>query len=198
MKPFPSYRYFYLLLLPVCLLVATGCKKEPVSQPQVLTPHANSYEPLRYMALHMKPKDLNLSFPIDETVVYGMVLDENKDNHTTTLVAFQTGEASRYDSNGSAIVGGASAEKVNDAAKLWVDLAQPYLEQSQQTTETPLPEAESVAFYFVTNWGNFVATESLSNLEDKSSYWLPLYTQAKKVETELKKTAATGTNKKIR
>ncbi len=168
-------------------LNSTVPKKQNSIKPKVISGKDNTYEAMRYMALQVKPKDLNLSFETDKIIVYGMVLDWEMNGAIATTVAFQTGDASMYLSTGGAIIGGGTHEKVSDAAKMWVAIAQQYQQQAKPTTETPLPEANSVIIYFITNTGLYTASENVSNLEDKSSYWLPLFTEANKVITELRK-----------
>jgi hypothetical protein len=115
-------------------------------------------------------------------------MDWNLGAGIATFTAFQTGDASMYTNTGGGVIGGGYQENVKKAAVAFIDKAQNYLDKTTKTETTPLPEENSVKFYFLTNKGKFVAQEQMKNLENNSSQWLELFEEANKVITELRLT----------
>jgi len=149
----------------------------------------NPFEGLRNLAISTTPEQLQLDLPMDETIVFGVVMDWGIDRGAiATTVAYQTGDASLYLSSGGGIIGGGQHQNVNDAAKQFVRLSQTFLINASQTQTTPLPETDSVKFYFLTNKGIYVSQEQVKNFEDHSSPWLDLFEEGNKVLTELQLT----------
>lgn len=148
----------------------------------------NPYQELRNLALKMTPEQLELKLPNDKTIVYGVVMDWHLGEGTATFPIFQTGEASMYLDSGGGIIGGGGHENVRKAAVAFINKAQTFLDKATKTETTPLAEADSVKFYFLTNKGKFVAEEKMENFDNNSSKWLELFEEANKVITELRKT----------
>jgi hypothetical protein len=149
-------------------------------------PDSNIYPNLRAEALNATAERLDLTLPNDKTIVYGVVMDWDLDGGTASLVAFQTGDASIYFSYGGGIIGGGFHENVKKAALAFIDKSQNYLSKAAPADATPLPGANGVKFYFLTNKGKFAAQEKLENFENRSSRWLELFEEANKVITELR------------
>lgn len=149
----------------------------------------NSFEGLRNMAFSATPEQLGLSLPTDKTVVYGVVMDWEMGGATATTVSYETGDASLYLSSGGGVIGGGQHQNVNNAAKQFVILAQTFLDKTAKTETTPLPSADEIRFYLLTNKGIFVGKDQMKNFENNSSSWLKLFDEGNNVLTELRKTS---------
>jgi hypothetical protein len=152
-------------------------------------PKENVYEGLRKMSLDMTPEQLGLNLSKDKTVVYGIIMDWEMNGAVATTISYMSGDASMYTSTGGGVIGGGQHQNVSSVAKQLVTLAQTYLDKATKTDSTPLPDRDSVKFYFLTNKGIYVGQEVMSNFENNSSKWLGLFEEANKVLTELRKTS---------
>ena len=145
----------------------------------------NRYYDLRRMALKMSPDLLGLKNMGRNTQVFGVVVDWYARNGIVTVVAYQTGDASMYISSGGGLVGGGLHRAVRNAVIPLVKHAQDYLTQAKGTVTTLLPDKDNVGFYLLTNNGTFYAQEELKNIENESSDWCKLFTEANKVLSRL-------------
>jgi hypothetical protein len=152
-------------------------------------PKENVYEGLRKMSLDMTPEQLGLNLSKDKTEVYGIIMDWEMNGAVATTISYMSGDASMYTSTGGGVIGGGQHQNVSSAAKQLVTLAQTYLDKATKTDSTPLPDKDSVKFYFLTNKAIYVGQEVMSNFENNSSKWLGLFEEANKVLTELRKTS---------
>jgi hypothetical protein len=189
------------LLLITLVAYLAGCRNKSlrkpgetaVSQDSARTKahnlQENPYEGLRNMALNVKPGDLQLLPPAENTIVYGVVMDWGIDDATATVVAYQTGDASMYVSSGGGVIGGGKHQNVNDAAKSFVTLSQTFLDKASKTDITTLPLTDEVKFYLLTNKGHFVIEEQMTKFENSTSPWLPLFEEGNKLITELRITS---------
>lgn len=160
---------------------------EPVKQDKTQQDTAqNNYTKLRQMALQVTQKDLGLHLDDQNKSVYGIVMDWEMDGATATVVSFATGDASLYLSSGSGVIGGGQHENVNKAAKKLVASSQNYLKQSVKTNTTPLPETQSLKFYFLTSNGIFMGEEKMENIESETSKWYPLFVETNEVLSALR------------
>ena len=166
----------------------TAAKQETTS-PIVYHTKANTFNDLRGMAFSATPEQLQLSFPADKTVVYGVIMDWGIDTATATVVSYQTGDASMYLSSGGGIIGGGQHQNVNSAAKQLVILAQTYLENATKTETNSLPQQDEVKFYLLTNKGTYVGQDVMRNFQSNTSTWLPLFEEGNKVLAELRLTS---------
>ena len=146
----------------------------------------NPYEGLRNMALNVTPDQLQLTLPVEQTKVYGVVMDWDLGEGIATFISFVTGDASMYLSSGGGMIGGSGHDNVISAAKAFVAKAQNYLDKTSKTDTTPLPDKNCVRFYLLTNKGKFTAQEQLQNFDNNSSSWLSLFEEGNKVITELR------------
>ena len=169
---------------------STGASENLVSNAQQLdTTHEgkdNPYEGLRDMTLNVTPDQLRLTLPNDQTEVYGVVMDWDVGSGIATLTSFATGDASMYLSSGGGMIGGGHHENVSKAAKAFIDKAQTYLNRTNKTEATSLPDKNSVRFYLLTNKGKYSAQENLQNFDNNSSTWLPLFEEGNRVISELR------------
>lgn len=162
---------------------------EQVEVPKAMDARENPYNGLRKMALDTTPEQLGITLPTDKTVVYGVVMDWAAEQGIATFAIFQTGDASMYTSTGGGVIGGGQHENVRKAASAFVTKAQSYIGNAVKTKTTPLPEKNTVIFYFVTNKGTFTAQDHMSNFENETSEWMELFEDANKVITELRQTS---------
>ena len=146
----------------------------------------NPYEGLRRMALNISPAQLQLTLPNDRKIVYGVVMDWNMNRGMATLTAFTTGDASLYFSSGGGMLGAGHSESVTTAAKSFISQAQNYLNNTNQTETTPLPNKNCVTFYFLTNKGKFSIQEQFENFENRTSNLMTLFEEGNKVISELR------------
>ncbi|MBK8883908.1 MAG: hypothetical protein IPN67_16470 [Bacteroidales bacterium] len=172
----------YPIFVQISLFITTEINSQAVEQKE------NPYEGLRKMALGTKPEQLGLKLPSDKTIVYGVVMDWDVKNGTASTVAFMTGDASIYFSSGAGIIGGGTHENVMVMAMQFVEKAQLMLDKSLKTDLTPLPAANEVIFYFLTNKGIYTKQEELDNISNQSSIWVDLFLTGNEVITELRKT----------
>jgi hypothetical protein len=70
----------------------------------------NPYEGLRNMALNITADQLKLTLPVDQTRVYGIVMDWDLGEGVATFISLETGDASMYLSNGGGMIGGSGHE----------------------------------------------------------------------------------------
>jgi predicted Abi (CAAX) family protease len=154
--------------------------------PLVQSSNENAYEGLRNRAFSVSPKELGLPHPKDKVFVYGVIMDWGMDGATVTTVAYQTGDASLYLSTGGGVIGGGQHQNVSTASKQFVSLAQTFIDKAKKTTTTPLPLADEVKFYLLTNKGIYVGQDEMKNFENSSSAWLKLFEEGNKVLTELR------------
>ncbi len=187
-----------LILFSIIILYLISCKNSSSSNTQVSQQNENKtkveteksaknpYEDIRAMALATTPEQLGLILPNDRVIVYGVIMDWDLSDGTATLATFQTGDASMYLSSGGGVMGGGYHENVKKEAFKFIEKAQAKVSKTVQTQSTPLPEKNSVKFYFLTNKGKFVAQEQMKNFENNSSEWLELFEEGNKVITELR------------
>lgn len=197
--------YAPIMAVAVCslLLFSISCKNktapdeqapvktDPVTAP--VTPKPPSYNDLRKMALSATRTQLGLDTTVKRTTVHGIVMDWDIGDGIATTVAYATGDASTYLSNGGETIRGGAGENVTNAAKGWVKLAQKYLDKATKTDTASLPTKDMVYFYLVTNNGLYVGEERTVNFGKKSSAWLGLFVEGNKLLTELRK-QETGMN----
>ncbi len=154
--------------------------------PLVQSSNENAYEGLRNRAFSVSPEELGLPHSKDKTFVYGVIMDWGMDGATVSTVAYQTGDASLYLSTGGGVIGGGQHQNVSTASKQFVSLAQTFLDKAKKTASTPLPLADEVKFYLLTNKGIYVGQDEMKNFENSSSAWLKLFEEGNKVLTELR------------
>lgn len=195
-----AYLIIGLIIIGGIVFYLTSCKSKQNSKQtddyvskggdtvKVHTLPDNRFMDLRNMALNVTPEQLQLSLPADQTKVFGVVMDWDLGDGTMSLITYQTGDASMYLSSGGGVIGGGQHENVSKASKEFVTMAQNYVDKASKADTTTLPDKDCFKFYFLTNKGKFVAQETISNIENKSSKWLDLFENANNVITELRLT----------
>lgn len=142
---------------------------------------------MRNIAFSLNPTQLGLSLSSVKTIVYGIIMDWEMEGVIATTVSFQTGDASLYLSSGGGVIGGGQHQNVNKSAKIFVNLAQEYLDKTTKTDKFPLPLRSEIKFYLLTNKGVYIGSEKMTNIENNSSTWLKLFEEGNYVITELRK-----------
>lgn len=154
----------------------------------------NPYSDLRNMALNATLEQIGVQLPENQTKIYGVIMDWDVGEGIATLVAFKSGDASLYLSNGGGMIGGSGHENIRKAAVEFIDKAENYLDKVTKTEVTPLPDKNSIKFYFLTNKGKLVGKESLKNIENNSSEWLDLFNEGNELITEIRLITEKSTN----
>ena len=111
------------------------------------------YVELRTSALNRKPSELDLDVDPNSNQPYGVIMDWNVGQATSTLVSFATGDASLYYSTGGGWLGGIAIEKVNSASVQFVTTADGFVDKLNTVTTFPMPPVGYVRFYIITPQG---------------------------------------------
>ena len=113
------------------------------------------YLSLREAALRKNPEQLFLPDGLKDDEPYGAMMEMGIPNSVVTLACFADGDAGIYYKTGGGMKGGGSHENVRRAAKQFVALSHKALPRMIKTDTHPLPEAEKVRFYVLTQKGTF-------------------------------------------
>jgi hypothetical protein len=146
----------------------------------------NPYVGLRKMAFDMSFQQLGLT--LNDSDIYGVILDWDIGDGIVTLVAYKTGDASLYFSSGGGVIGGGQNHYICSAAKKFVKEATVYFNESKVIYATPLPDKNSIRFYFLTAKGKHCIHEQLKNIRNKTSAYYDYFGIANDLITELRKT----------
>lgn len=165
-----------LVLLSACV---DETIKQDVSKRSDAISDTSTYMVLRGNALAQNRQSLGLELP--DSAVYGLIIDWEKGDGISTLVAFQSGDASIYFSSGGGIIGGIQHEEVKVAVQQLIAQAQEDLVHMELTKTTPLPHNDCIRFYALTGLGVYTYQEVYSKLEDQSSVMSTLFGEANKV-----------------
>jgi hypothetical protein len=111
------------------------------------------YVKLRTAALHRTAAELKLNVDPNSNLPYGVIMDWNIGQATSTIVSFSTGDASMYYSTGGGWLGGYSVENVNSASKKFVIAAGEYVGKLNKVSEYPMPPVGFMRFYIITPQG---------------------------------------------
>ncbi len=113
------------------------------------------YMSLREAALRKNPQELFLPDGLKDDEPYGAMMEMSIPNSVVTLACFADGDAGIYYKTGGGMKGGGSHETVRRAAKQFITLSHRALPRMVKTDTYPLPEAEKVRFYVLTQKGTF-------------------------------------------
>jgi hypothetical protein len=158
---------------------------------QGLTP-AQIYVGLREHMLSLTPEQVGVEAVPGVVQPYGLLMETGYPKGTVTLVAFTTGDASLYFSNGGGILGGEGHETVRAAAIPFVAAAEPFIPSMVRTTEYPLPESGKTRFYVLTSEGIFTAEDDTQKLGEGRSELSSLFHSGHRVITELRLVVQSG------
>lgn len=113
------------------------------------------YMSLREAALRKDPEQLFLPDGLKPDEPYGALMEMGIPNSVVTLACFADGDAGIYYKTGGGMKGGGSHEIVRRAAKQFIAMSRRALPRMIKTDSHPLPEAEKVRFYVLTQKGTF-------------------------------------------
>ena len=150
-------------------------------------PNNNPYNDLRGQVFSVTPDQIGLSGTQGEEP-FAIVMDLGMAEGTATLVAVIDGNASMYLSSGDGIIGGYGHENVRSAAIGFVRMGRDYVSRMDKAESFPLPKADYVRFYVLTNKGKYSAEEEIDKIESEKSDWGRLFFEGNKVITELRLT----------
>ena len=145
----------------------------------------NPFESLRKMAFDMSLQLLDLT--LKDSEIYGVIMDWDIGDGIATLVAYKTGDASLYLSSGGGVIGGGQSHYVNTAAKTLVKEATLYFDKSKVMYAIPLPDKDSIRFYFLTAKGKYCIHEQMKNISNNTSPYVDFFDKANNLITELRK-----------
>jgi len=146
----------------------------------------NPYEGLRKMAFDISLQQPGLT--LNDSEIYGVIMDWDIGDGIATLVAYKTGDASLYFSSGGGVIGGGQRHYVIMAAKKLVKEATAYFDESKVMYAIPLPDKNSIRFYFLTAKGKYCIHEQLKNILNNTSIYVDYFDKANDLITELRKT----------
>lgn len=149
----------------------------------------NPYAGLRNMALHKSSSDLGPDLVLDDTGVYGVIMDWGFGPVVATLVTYLTGDASIYLSSGGGVIGGYAHEKVRQSAIALVDEAKAHLEYFPEPQEFTLPTKGKVTFYVLRTDRIGVVTVAEEQLASNRHPLSPLWSAAQRAFHERQLTA---------
>jgi hypothetical protein len=149
------------------------------------------YASLRDRALQTKIDDLGIrvSLAADAPMpfVYGVVMDVEVDGGTATLVAFITGDASLYLSNGGGRIGGIADPHVIEAARNLIEAARHAdLAGTTATTAFPGPGPGQVHFFLLTSDGVHLLAAPVALLDSGGHALSPLFGTGDEVFTQFR------------
>ena len=150
------------------------------------------YEGMRNIALNTVPGAIVANVPDNEVYVYCVVMDWDMGSDTITLVTQITGDANLYVKSGGGIIGAGKYPNISAAAQKFTSASQQYLDKAVSATTTPLPQKDCIQFVLLTNKGKYMATELMQNIENKTSAWTGLFTEASQVIGQMRNTAIAG------
>jgi hypothetical protein len=148
----------------------------------------NPYIGLRGRFFEATPEELGISTTTEEKP-YAIVMDMGLGaDGTATLVSIVDGNASMYLSTGGGVIGGYAHETVRKAAIDFVNMGQSYFSKMSPVDSFPLPQADNVTFYIMTNKGKYSIEEEIEKIENDRSDWTQLFYEGNKVITDLRLT----------
>lgn len=158
------------------------------STQRTIHPKDNPYQGLRGQIFEATPEQIGLENTTEEKP-YAIVMDMGMGGEgTATLVSIIDGNASMYLSTGGGVIGGYAHETVRKAAIDFVNIGQRYFSKMNPVDSFPLPKANNVTFYILTNKGKYSIEEKIEKIENDKSDWGQLFYEGNKVITELRLT----------
>jgi len=151
---------FGIVLIVLCLcggvigairISANSREQQYVGKPTPIPDRA--YVELRTAALHRTASELKLDVDVNSNQPYGVIMDWNVGQATSTIVSFATGDASMYYSTGGGWLNGYAMQKVNSASKKFVNTAGEYVGKLNKVSEYPMPPVGFMRFYIITPQG---------------------------------------------
>jgi hypothetical protein len=143
--------------------------------------YPDKYLALREVAFSTKPEDVEIQAKPGAEQVYGVIVEFHASGGTATVVAFASGDASIYRSNGGGKIGGRREPVVADAARALVALAQIQLTDLPKVVQYPPPTPDHVTVYLLTTAGLRGVEKDQSDIVAADDRLNPLYAGAQQI-----------------
>ncbi|HZZ69196.1 MAG TPA: hypothetical protein VFE18_13570 [Phenylobacterium sp.] len=143
--------------------------------------YPDTYLALREVAFSTKPEDVEIQAKPGVEQVYGVIVEFHASGGTSTVVAFGSGDASIYRSNGGGKIGGRREPVVADAARALVALAQIQLTDLPKVTQYPPPAPDHVTVYLLTTAGLRGVEKDQIDIAAADDRLNPLYAGAQQI-----------------
>lgn len=147
---------------------------------------ADIYKQLRDRAFHAKPGNPEALKSVAGSVPFGILMETGYPQAVITLVAYDTGDASLYFSNGGGVIGGIGHETVQVAARQFVNKARASIQSMSKSRDTSLPPLGIVRFHVLTTDGVITTEASENDLGNGGSGLSPLFYAGQEVITQLR------------
>ena len=181
-------RHFLLIIFLTCFPILTPGQVEQKSQEGKGKKNSeNPYEDLRNRAFSVKATDLSLNLPINQTIVYGVIIDWSSGKNLATIVTFTTGDASVYLRSGQIYIGGFAHTTISEPSKKIVKIAQSLLGQTQITIGHDYPNPNCVKFYFLTSNGIYVHQDTYQKIKEQNDKWTEVFSLGNVIIAEYRK-----------
>jgi hypothetical protein len=139
------------------------------------------YKTLRDQIFSVSSADLGLP---PGTTPYGAVMEFDVGHETVTVVAYATGDASIYFSNGGGMIGGVGQPEIAEAAKAFVEATRAVSGSLSTADGFPRPVAAEVRFYVLTTEGVLTVAASIEAVASGSDTLSSLFNAANGVITQ--------------
>lgn len=143
------------------------------------------YTNLRKRALGITADQIESPSSISESKVFGVMIDWELEEGLASLVAYLSGDASIYFSQGGGIIGGGNFENVRNEVFSLLEVAQGLIEKATKIEEIPFPEKGACRIMLFTKQGFYCLEEKSEELNSTNSKWGSFLSQAKKVHQAL-------------
>jgi len=141
---------------------------------------------MRKMALNVTAEELGFKIPEDSIKVYGIITDLEIGDGTATVVTYLTGDASIYLSSGGGFIGAGQHESVQKVTKNFIDNAHLISFKGKLFKNPDLPTSGNANFYFLSNKGTTLITESIVKMESGGSEYSKLFADLNNVIAEIR------------
>lgn len=128
-----------------------------------------SYLDLRNQVLLGSRATFELEISQEKADPWGVIMDWGLETGSVTVVALSDGSASVYMSTGGGHIGGKSQESIRKAAKKMVGIAAELRPQMRVAKLYPLPKANMLTFYALTDEGVFTSSASVVDVSSQRS-----------------------------
>jgi hypothetical protein len=156
--------------------------------PKVEKPPEEVFMDLRKQAFASDPSAMGIS--VQENEAYGALMELGMPSSIVTLICFANGDASFCYQAGGGMTGGGVHERVRQAAKQFILLAEKALPELAPATEQPLPQPDTVRFYVLTPKGILTSEVYREDLADPQSRLGALFYAGQEVVTVMRQVQA--------
>jgi hypothetical protein len=131
-----------------------------------------------------------MGISVQENEAYGSLMELGMPSSIVTLICFANGDASFCYQSGGGMTGGGVHERVRQAAKQFILLAERAIPELALATEQPLPQPDTVRFYVLTPKGIFTSEVYREDLADPQSPLGALFYAGQEVVTVMRQVQA--------